>query len=564
MRYADLVDTYSELASTSSRLEQTARLADLLSELDMPHFEPVIRLVGGRVFAPWEDADIGVSSRGLMAAVALASGVPEEQIEAFWRDSGDLGLAAEEAMTDATQQTLLTQPVTVDRVYRELRGLAAIDGEGSRRRRLQVVAGLLSDATPLEARYLARTVVGHLRLGVAEGILRDAIVEAFGPDIDDASEHVERAYHLTSDLAHVASVAATEGIAGCAAIDLTPFRPVRAMLATKADGLSDGLLSVAPTTDAVRIERKYDGIRVQVHHADGEVRLFTRRLADITQQFPEVVQAVDGALVAEGVILDGELVGVDPSTGTPIPFQELSRRVKRKHDIHAIAEEVPVRLYLFDLLWCDGTSLLERPLAARLERLQSICTPTPDAIDLAAAVDAPSPDSARSFYDASVAAGHEGVMFKNRQAPYQPGTRVGFMMKHKPLMEPLDLIVTRAQWSEGRRSEYLGRLFLGCYDDEREVVCEVGRLSTGYTDAELEVLTERLLERRQGTSGRQITIDQDLLVEVAFEEIQRSDAYDSGYALRFPRYHRLRPDLGPRDAATLAEVEAAYGAQGSS
>lgn len=564
MRYADLVDTYSLLASTSSRLEQTARLADVLSQLDVSHFEPVIRLVGGRVFAPWEDADIGVSSRGMMAAVALASGVPEGQIEVFWRESGDLGLAAEEAMTNATQQTLFSQPVTVGRVYSELRGLAAIDGAGSRRRRLQVVAGLLSDATPLEARYLARTVVGHLRLGVAEGILRDAIVQAFGRDTDAAAEHVERAYHLTSDLAHVASVAATEGIDGCAAIDLAPFRPVRAMLATKADGLSDGLQSVAPTTDAVRIERKYDGIRVQLHRADGAIRLFTRRLADITQQFPEVIKAVDGALAAEGVILDGELVGVDPSTGTPIAFQELSRRIKRKHDIHAIAEEVPVRLYLFDLLWCDGTSLLDRPLAYRLKRLQSICTPDPDVIDLAAAVDAPSPGVARSFYDASVTAGHEGVMFKNREAPYQPGTRVGFMMKHKPLMEPLDLIVTRAQWSEGRRSEYLGRLFLGCYDDERETVREVGRLSTGYTDAELEVLTERLLERRQGTSGRQITIDQDLLVEVAFEEIQRSDAYDSGYALRFPRYHRLRPDLGPSDAATLAEVEAAYVAQGTS
>ena len=163
-----------------------------------------------------------------------------------------------------------------------------------------------------------------------------------------------------------------------------------------------------------------------------------------------------------------------------------------------------------------------------------------------------------------MADGHEGVMFKNREAPYQPGTRVGFMMKHKPLMEPLDLIITRAQWSEGRRSAYLGRLFLGCYDRDTDAICEVGRLSTGYTDAELEALTERLLARKRAVEGRQVTLEQDLLIEVGFEEIQRSDAYDSGYALRFPRYRRQRPDLGPTDAATLAEVIEAYEAQGVS
>jgi DNA ligase-1 len=564
MRYAELVDTYTSLESTSGTLEQTELLVELLLELEPDQFEPVVRLLRGRVFAPWEDADIGVSSRGLTTALAQASGGSAAQIEALWRDTGDLGLTAEAVMADATQRTLMSRPVTVGRVYDGLRDLATIDGAGSRRRRLQTVAGLLSDATPLEARYLARTVVGHLRLGVGDGLLRDAIVAAFGSDAPAAAAHVERAFHLTSDLAHVASVAATEGIAGCAAIELEPFRPVRAMLATKAAGISDGMTAVAPSYDAVRLERKYDGIRIQLHHVDGESRLFTRRLAEITRQFPEVLAAAQGALSAEGAIVDGELVGVDPASGRPVPFQQLSRRIKRKHDIRAIAAEVPVRLFLFDLLWCDGVSLLDRPLASRIARLEAVCTPTPGAIELATAIDGPSPEAAQAFYDAAVAAGHEGVMLKNREASYQPGTRVGVMMKHKPLMEPLDLIITRAQWSEGRRSAYLGRLFLGCYDPDRDAVCEVGRLSTGYTDAELEMLTDRLLERKQAVEGRQVRLDQDLLIEVGFEEIQRSDTYGSGYALRFPRYRRMRPDLGPSDAATLAEVAAAYDAQGAS
>ena len=564
MQYAELVDTYTSLESTSGTLEQTALLSALLVDLEADQFAPVIRLLRGRVFARWEDADMGVSSRGLTTAIAQASGVSDKEIEGLWRDTGDLGLTAEEAMRAATQQTLVSRPLTVDRVYSVLRGLASIDGSGSRRRRLQTVAGLLSDATPLESRYLARTVVGHLRLGVGDGLMRDAIVAAFGTDVSDAAAAVERAFHLTSDLAHVASVAATDGISGCAAIDLEPFRPVRAMLATKADGLSEGMASVAPTQEAVRLERKYDGIRIQLHHVGDGSHLFTRRLADISRQFPEVLEAAGDVLGAHDVIVDGELVGVDPATGTPVAFQQLSRRIKRKHDIRAIAAEVPVRLFLFDLLWCDGESLLDVPLAERISRLEAVCTPRSGVIEVAAAMDAPTPEAARTFYEAAVADGHEGVMFKNREAPYQPGTRVGFMMKHKPLMEPLDLIITRAQWSEGRRSAYLGRLFLGCYDRDTDAICEVGRLSTGYTDAELEALTERLLARKRAVEGRQVTLEQDLLIEVGFEEIQRSDAYDSGYALRFPRYRRQRPDLGPTDAATLAEVIEAYEAQGVS
>jgi len=564
MRYATLVDTYTRLEAMSGTLDQTALLSELLAELETDQFDPVIRLLRGRVFARWEDADMGVSSRGLTSAIAQASGASGDEIEALWRDTGDLGLTAEESMRAATQQTLVSRQLSVGRVYSELRGIASIDGSGSRRRRLQTVAGLLSDATPLEARYLARTVVGHLRLGVGDGILRDAIVAAFGSGAPDAAAAVERAFHLTSDLAHVAAVAATDGIPGCAAIELEPFRPIRVMLATKADGLSEGMTAVAPTTEAVRLERKYDGIRIQLHHVGGDSRLFTRRLADISRQFPEVLEAVSGAVGAHDVIIDGELVGVDPDSGTPVAFQELSRRIKRKHDIRALAAEVPARLFLFDLLWCDGESLLEVPLADRISRLDAVCTPRSEAIELAAAIDAPTPEAARAFYDAAVAEGHEGVMFKNRRAPYQPGTRVGFMMKHKPLMEPFDLIITRAQWSEGRRSAYLGRLFLGCYDPDTGAIREVGRLSTGYTDAELEGLTELLLERKQAVDGRQVTLEQDLLIEVGFEEIQRSDAYDSGYALRFPRYHRQRPDLGPTDAATLAEVIEAYEAQGVS
>ncbi|ESS05274.1 MAG: DNA ligase domain protein [uncultured archaeon A07HB70] len=309
--------------------------------------------------------------------------------------------------------------------------------------------------------------------------------------------------------------------------------------------------------------------------------MFTRRLENVTPQFPDVVRGVHTA-VDGPTILDGELVGYTPSTvgdaaREPVPFQELSTRVKRETDVERVAAEVPVVVHLFDCLY-DGASLLDDPLAERLTRLEAVCDPVaprsdPDAAATAPAVDAgvefaastaaspDDPDPAARLYREALDAGHEGLMLKDPGASYDPGRRVGRLLKLKPTMAPLDLVVTRAQYSEGRRSGLLGRLYLACRDDRPETdgaFREVGRLSTGYTDEELAALTSRLEERVVARDGRAVDLRPAVVLAVEYEEIQRSDAYDSGYALRFPRFREVRGDLAPADADTLARVEGLY------
>jgi DNA ligase-1 len=333
------------------------------------------------------------------------------------------------------------------------------------------------------------------------------------------------------------------------------------MLAEKADGLEAGIGSVAPDPSSVLLEHKYDGARIQIHVDGEEVRVFTRRLEDVTEQFPDVVAAVREGVTAERCVLDGEAVGYDPETERPVVFQRFSRRIKRETDIEELAAEIPAVVHLFDCLAVDGESLLDAPLGERLSRLDDLLDPEPLAIErathrsLADCEDREAAlDAAETLYADALDAGHEGLMLKNLDAPYQPGRRVGAMMKVKPTMEPLDLVVPRAQYSEGRRSDWLGRLFLAAYDPETDGFVEVGRLATGYTDEELQEITDRLEPLVTNREGRLLDLEPELVLEIEYEEIQESTEYDSGYALRFPRFVRIRENLAPADADTVERV----------
>jgi DNA ligase-1 len=560
MEYAAVVEVYQQLERTDADLEQVELLADCLASASSETLPMLVGTVRGKVFEPWEEADLGVSSSLTLDAIETATGRSADEIEAVWREEGDLGDAAAWAVEHATQQSLGTASLSLSRVYETLRGLAAFEGEGSQQRKVGEVAGLLADADPAEARYVARTALGHMRLGVGDGTVRDAIAAAFLDDAGDAASAVERAHQVTTDYRLVAETAREAGREGLAALDIELGRPVRSMLAKKAEGLEAGVTAVADDPDDVLLEYKYDGARVQIHHDHGDVWIYTRRLVDVTAQFPEVVEAVEQGVTAERCLLDGELVGHDPETGAPVPFQEFSRRIKRTYDIAELAAEIPATLYLFDAISVSGNALVEQPLRERLARLDGAFDPDPGAFERATSRRYDGTAGARSFYQDALSAGHEGVMVKNLAAAYQPGDRVGYMAKVKPVMEPLDLVVTRAQWSEGRRSDYLGRLFVGCRDGDGGFA-EVGRLSTGFTDEELAALTETLTDCIVAEDGRQVDVRPAVVLEVEYEEIQVSPEYDSGYALRFPRFLDVREDCAPTDADRLARVERLYDQQ---
>ena len=566
MEYGALVDVYDRLGATASTLEKTDVLAgaladagDLLPELSL--------LCRGRVAAPWEAAEAGVSSSLATDAVVDATGVDRERVEEWWRDTGDLGDAAARAVDNRKQATLVSGSLDVSDVYGTLRGLADRAGPGSQGRRVDDIAGLLADADPAEARYVIRTVLGTMRLGVGEGTVRDAVAEAFLDGSEESTRAVARAYEVTNDFRVVATTARDEGVDGLAELDVELFRPVKAMLARKAEGAADALGDTgaegggdANAGTDVLAEYKYDGVRAQIHVRGDEVRVFTRRLEGVTEQFPDVVRAVRAGLDADAAIVE------------------------------ALAGEIPVTVHAFDLLYADGASLLDAPLSERVERLEvALDGPggTTDAggadgasgranadgdrtagietdggavagLERASARRPGSVDELESFYAEALDAGHEGLVVKNRGAAYQPGSRVGYMRKLKPTMEPLDLVVVGAKWSEGRKSDWLGRLRLACWDADREELREVGRLFSGLTDDELREITAKIEPLIESVDGRTATLRPEVVIQVEYEEIQESTTYDSGYALRFPRFGGFREDLAPADADTFERVSRLY------
>lgn len=560
MDYAALVEVYDDLVATSASLGKRAILADCLAGVDPDLLPIVVKLVRGRVFAPWESGELGVSTALALEAIAKATGIAPDRIEDWWREEGDLGDAAALAVAARTQRTLHSRPLTVSRVHGTLTAVAGYDGSGSQSRRVDEIAGLVSDASPDEARYVIRTVVGAMRLGVGDGIVRDALADAFLDGSEAAVEAIQRAYEVTNDFAVVAERARDGGREALAALEIEVFRPIKPMLAGKAETLADAVEALGDDEGTVLLETKYDGIRGKLHRRGDEVRCYTRRLEDVSAQFPEVIEAARDHVDADEYVIEAELVGYDPDSGDPVPFQQLSRRVKRTEGIEAMAAEIPVAVHAFDLLYLDGESMLDRPLRDRLAALESILEPAPGSIERAANRRTASLDDAEAFYEAALAAGHEGVMVKNLDAAYQPGSRVGYQLKVKPTMEPLDLVVTRAKWSEGRKSDFLGRPYLACRREDG-TFAEVGRMHTGFTDEQLAEFTDLVEPLIRAVDGREATLEPEVVLTVAYEEIQASPTYDSGYALRFPRLEGIRHDLGPSDADTCERVRRLYDQQ---
>lgn len=553
MKYSRLAETYTELDSTQKTLEKTSILARLFSEAgeDLPE---VVLLALGRPYPAWKQTEIGISSKMMVDIICQATGHSESEVEKLWKDYGDLGSAAEELVERKTQQRLMTRELTVEKVMTRLRKVAEMEAQGlsqsvNQDKKKKEIADLVSSAEPVEAKYVTRTVLQTLRLGVGEGTVRDALAEAFFDG--ERSGEVQNAYNLTNDFAEVAE-ACREGIEAVRELDLELFRPIKSMLARKVDTIEEGFETVGKPA---AIDYKYDGMRAQVHVRDGDVKVFTRRLEDVTEQFPDVVDAIEEHLDAENCILDTEIVGYDPEDGSMIPFQKLSKRIKRKYEIQKMREEIPVEVRPFDILYYDGTMLHETYLE-RWNTLGELVEEEKGAMRLADHWETSEEERVHELQQRALEEGQEGIMMKNLEAEYKPGSRVGYMVKLKPVMETLDLAIIGGEWSEGRRTGWIGSLTLGCYNSETEEYEEVGKMATGLTDEQLEEITQRLEPLIVNEDGRQVEVRPEVIVEVEYEEIQESPTYSSGYALRFPRLKQFREDK--EDADSLEKVKSLY------
>jgi DNA ligase-1 len=398
----------------------------------------------------------------------------------------------------------------------------------------------------VEAKYLVKIFVGEMRTGLYEGLMEQAVAKAF--DVPLAT--VQKASMALGDIGEVAAIAKIEGKARLSQIGFQVFRPVELMLAQVASDVDEALAEHGGRT---AFEYKYDGARVQIHKRGSEVRVFSRRLTDVTQSLPEVVEAVKASIKADEAIVEGEVIAVDES-GHPIPFQHLMRRFKRVHEVQGTAEKIPVKLYLFDVLFLDGESLISIPYLQRRKALAENAGEIP----LTAQLVTDKQKRAETFLNEAMDAGHEGLMAKKLDSPYTPGTRGKRWFKIKPVLEPLDLVITAAEYGYGRRHGWLSDYYLAARDAATGGFLNVGKTFKGLTDAEIIEMTRRLKELTVREERSRVVVLPKIVVEVAYNEIQQSPKYKSKMALRFARISRIRDDKNPEDADTIDKVREIY------
>ncbi len=579
MQYKALVDTYEQLEATTKRLEKTNIITALLKKTNIEDLEIVVLLLQGKLFPGWDESKIGVASRLIIKAINVASGIDNKKIEEEWKKTGDLGKVAENLIGKKSQSTLFKKDLSVKKVFENLRKLATLEGAGTVDKKIKLIAELLTSASPKEAKYIVRNVLEELRVGVGEGSLRDALVWAYVPSVkfkylekekkiemtveerkvyNEASEEVQHAFDITNEFAVVATALKKSGLKGLKDMSLIAGKPIKAMLYPKAKDIEDAFKGVGKPA---ALEYKYDGFRLQIHKAKDKITLFTRRLENVTTRFPEVIDYVKDNVRGSSFILDTEAVGFDSKSGKYLPFQSISQRIKRKYDISTLAKKYPVELNIFDIMSYEGKTLLKEPFKKRRRLLEKITKEKPKKIVLAKQLITSDLKKAEQFYKESLKAGEEGIMVKNLEEIYKPGSRVGYGMKVKPVMDPLDLVIVGAEWGEGKRSGWLTSFTIACLKDENYL--EIGKVGTGIKELEGEgvsfaALTKMLKPLVVSEKGKSIKVKPKIIIEVNYEEIQRSPTYSSSYALRFPRLVRLREDKALDEISTLEMVETFY------
>jgi DNA ligase 1 len=576
VRYEIVAEAYRDLERSSGRIALIDRLAELFRQTPDDLLPTVALLCQGQIAPDFAGVELGVAERLAARAVVQAADVPVERVMAGLRDTGDLGLATEQLLRELEPDRAAT--LEVGTVFDGLHEIARAEGEGSQGRKLAGLVDLLGRATPLEARYLVRTVTGSLRLGIGTATILDGLAEVHAGGRKQRLI-LERAYNICSDLSQVAATLVTGGLAEVERMEVRAGNPVRPMLAQRMSSSAEILAKLGGTCAA---EYKYDGIRVQAHRtSDGLLELYTRRLDRVSTQFPEVVKLLDQSLGPREAILEGEVVAFDPASGELRPFQDVMFR-RRKYGITEAVQDFPVSMFCFELLYADGTDLTRLPYLERRARLAEAITPSPR-LRLATAEQVSDEAALEATFEQAVAEGCEGVICKSvaPTASYQAGARGWQWIKLKrdyrsELTDTLDLVVVGGLAGRGRRAGMYGALLLAVYDPAGERFQTICKCGTGFSDAELAGLPARLapLARAQRPAevdslwAADVWFEPTLVVEVLAAELTVSPHHtagwgllkeDAGLALRFPRFTgRWRDDKAPTDATTVEEAVAMY------
>ena len=511
--FQNLAGLCTELEKTTGRKEKTRQIADFLRSLNPDEVKPATLLLAGTVFPEFDGRSLDVGWKTMRGR-----------------------------LSNRGQTTLFRQPLSILQVHRTLSTVAEQTGSGSRDAKERLLDSLYLRASGSERDILTRIIFNNMRIGASEGVIIEAIAEASEqPPLD-----VRRALMVTGDLGLVAFTAVTGGVDELRRLKASIFVPLKPMLADMAEDVEDALETHGGRT---AFEYKYDGARIQIHRKEGQVKVYSRRLSDVTESLPDVVEMM-GALDAEEYVVEGEVTAVGES-GKPLPFQDLMRRFRRVTDVQETAESIPLRLHLFDALMLEDELLIDAPYTERWRRLSEVAPVE----FLAERIVTAEASEAERLFKAALDDGHEGLIAKRLDSLYSPGNRGKNWLKIKTSMT-LDVVVAAADWGSGRRRGWLSNYHLAVRSGDAYLV--IGKTFKGLTDDQFRWMTDRLQGLALDDDGYTVTVNPVVVLEVEFNEVQRSPHYRSGYALRFARVKRIREDKGGGDVDSLGEVKRLY------
>jgi len=566
------------MESTRKRLELTQFLVELFEKTPNEIISKIVYLIQGKLRPDFEGIELGVAERIAMRSISKSSGIPIKKIETEYRKGGDLGHAASTILEQKTQTTFLVEDITVERVYETLFKIAKLEGSHSQDMKMKYISSLLNDASPLEANYILKLLLGTLRLGVAENTVMDALAIAFSGDKDNR-KILQHAYNVSSDLGKVAETIAIEGIEEVKKFKIILFNPIRPMLA---DRIKSEEEAIGKMGNAFAAEYKLDGERVQLHIEGEKTELFSRSLENISSYYPDIIEKIPKNIQVDNIIAEAEIVAINENTGEFLPFQELMHR-RRKYKIEKAVTQYPITVNFFDILYCNGKSCLELNYEDRRRKLEKSVKEDDFAKYIPMSI-VTNKNEIEDFMENSINAGSEGLMLKLLDKPYQAGSRGSHWLKLKreyqnELGDSLDLVVIGGFFGKGRRTGSYGTLLLATYDEDEDAFTSICKVGTGFTDEDLDQLYQMLNPKVTIKKNPRIISEMDadvwfepeLVIEVVASEITLSPIHkaamdkirkEAGLALRFPKFTgKIRVEKAVEDASTNEEIIALYKGQ---
>ena len=578
MEFSVIARTFERMEKTKKRLELTDILVELFKNIPQEIVSNVVYLLQGIIRPQFEGVELGIAERLAIKAISKSSGLTIKKIEDDYNKGGDLGETASNMLKQKTQTTFSTETITLEKVYETLFKIANLGGKGSQDLKMKYISSLLNGATPIEAKFVLKILLGTLRLGIAENTVMDALAIAFTGKKENRIQ-IENAYNVSSDLGKVSEIVLREGLDGIKKFQISLFNPIRPMLADRVKSEKEAIDKISGEFAA---EYKLDGERAQIHKQKNKIILFSRRLENITQYYPDIVDNIGKFLNTNEGIFEAEIVAINENSGEFLPFQELMHR-RRKHKLEKAVLEYPITVNFFDILYLDGKNCLDLPYYQRRKFLEDVVTED-KLVKLVPKMIVKSESEIESILENSINAGCEGLMLKVLDAPYRAGLRGGNWLKLKreyqnELGDSLDLVVIGAFFGRGRRTGKYGTLLLATYNAANDTFPSICKVGTGFTDESLDqlyqILSNKVTLKKNPRIVSEMTADiwfqPELIIEVVGSEITLSPIHKtalnvirkgSGFALRFPKFTgKVRIEKSVESASTDEEVISLYKSQ---